>query len=91
MPRKAKDSGTKSPKSKRLAPEKMARAAQMFYKEVGPKVVTASKIKQFYASMGLRVDSQLVEALAKDFTKTMLGAAKRCVGNKRGTVRPMDL
>ena len=78
-------------KSNTMTPEKMSKAAGAFWDEVGAKVVTASKVKQFYSGLGLRVDGQLAEALAKHLTKEMLAAALRCVGNQRATVRPVDL
>jgi len=78
-------------KSKTMTPENMTKAATAFWNEVGAKVITASKVKQFYSSMGLRVDGTLAEELAKKVTKDMLSAALRCVGNQRATVRPVDL
>lgn len=80
-------------KSKTMTPEKMTKAAKKFWDDttLGPKVVTASKVKLFFSSMGLRVDGQLSEAIAKKLVKDMLAAANRCAGNQRATVRPVDL
>jgi polyhydroxyalkanoate synthesis regulator phasin len=77
--------------SKTLTPEKMSRAAESYWKEVGPKIVAASKVKQLFKQLGLRTDGTLTEEIAKKLVKDLLGSAMRCVGNKRTTVRPIDL
>jgi len=79
-------------KSKKvLTEQQMRKATGEFFKTYGPKVITASRVKEYYGSLGLRVDSTLAESLARKYTEMMLNAALRCVGNKRGTVRPVDL
>lgn len=78
--------------TKKVMDEKnMRKATGAFFAEHGTKVITASKVKAYYKELGLRVDSTLAEALAKKFTQMMLDGALRCVGNKRGTVRPIDV
>lgn len=76
---------------KELTEAQMRKATGEFFNQYKTKVVTASKVKEYFSSLGLRVDSTLAENLAKKYTEMMLNAALRCVGNKRGTVRPVDL
>lgn len=78
-------------KNTEKSPDQMRKATGDFFALHKTKVITASKVKEYYGSIGLRVDGTLAEALAKKFTQVMLDAALRCVGNKRGTVRPVDL
>lgn len=72
-------------------PDQMRKAAAAFFGTNGKTLITASKAKQFFAEMGCRVDGTLAEALAKKYAQMMLDAAIRCAGNKRTTVRPVDL
>ena len=78
-------------KKKQKTPDQMRKAAAKFFATDGKKLITASKAKQFFAAMGCRVDGALGEALAKKYAQLMLDAALRCTGNKRTTVRPIDL
>ena len=82
---------TKKKAKKVLTEQQMRKTTGAFFGEYKTKVITASKVKEYYGSLGLRVDSNLAEALARKYTQMMLDAALRCVGNKRGTVRPVDL
>jgi hypothetical protein len=78
-------------KRKVLDEMQMRKATGNFFEEHGKKVITASKVKEYFSSIGLRVDGTLADSLAKKFTQMMLDSALRCVGNKRTTVRPVDL
>lgn len=71
--------------------KKMQKAHMQFREEVGVKVVTASKIKEYFKAVGRRSDSKTAEAVADMVYKAMWKAVTRCDDNNRGTVRPSDI
>lgn len=72
-------------------PANMSKFAQKFYGDVGAKLVTASKVKELIKGMGLRMDGDLPDELAKEVVKLIVRAATRTVDNKRTTIKPCDL
>jgi histone H3/H4 len=60
-------------------------------KKGGALVVVASRVKEVVKAKGLRSDGALAEAVNEKVICLIEAAAKRCQGNKRGTVRPYDL
>jgi len=50
-----------------------------------------SKVKAYIKSQGMKCSGDLIEALSNQMHQTLDGAITRCQGNKRSTVRPVDL
>jgi len=50
-----------------------------------------SKVKGYIKSSGMKCAGDLVEALSDQLHATLDAAMARCAGNKRSTVRPVDL
>lgn len=73
------------------SPAAMSKFAQKFYGDVGAKIITASKVKELIKGMGLRMDGDLPDELAKEVVKMIVRAGARTVDNKRTTVKPCDL
>jgi len=69
----------------------MKKAHVEFRKEVGAKVLTASKLKEYFKALGLRSDSELAEGIADHLYKVMWKACSRAMSNKRTTVRSDDV
>jgi len=54
-------------------------------------LVVASKIKAYLKAAGVRVSGEIVEAADRHMRLTLKKAVKRARGNKRSTVRSVDL
>ncbi len=75
-------------------PKKMRTAAMKFFDDKdngGVKIITVSKLKALISGMGLRMDGELPEELAKKLVQDLYKSALRAVDNKRSTIRPSDL
>jgi histone H3/H4 len=55
-----------------------------------PNFVVAAVVKRYIQEQGVRVSGDFVEALNKNVHRSLKWALKRCKGNKRSTVRPID-
>jgi len=66
-------------------------AHQKAVKEMGVKILTASKIKEYFKYHDVRIDPKLTSALAHEVYGMMLKAVKRVQENARKTARPHDL
>lgn len=62
-----------------------------FREEVGPGLVKASKVKEYFKALGRRSESELVDELSDILYKTMWKAVTRCDGNNRNTVKSVDV
>jgi hypothetical protein len=54
-------------------------------------LVVGSKIKGYIKSKKFKCSGELLDALSDNIRRQLDGAMKRCEGNKRSTVRPVDL
>jgi hypothetical protein len=54
-------------------------------------LVVGSKVKAYIKANGYKCSGDLVEALSNTVHEALDGAMSRCDGNKRATVRPVDL
>ncbi len=70
---------------------KMKKAHVQFRKVVGAKLLTASKVKEYFKALGLRSDSALAEGIADSLYKAMWKGCTRAMSNKRTTVRSDDI
>jgi glutamate dehydrogenase/leucine dehydrogenase len=77
--------------STKTTPQKMQKAAAKFHADAGAKTITASKVKELIKSMGLRMDGDLPEELAKKVVQIIVLAGNRTLENKRTTIKPCDL
>jgi hypothetical protein len=50
-----------------------------------------SKVKAYIKANGMKCSGELIGALSDQIHATLDGAMARCQGNKRSTVRPVDL
>jgi len=75
----------------KTTPAKMQKVAAKFYSEVGAKITTASKIKELIKGMGLRMDGELPDYVAKEVIRLIVRAGERTLENKRTTIKPCDL
>jgi hypothetical protein len=50
-----------------------------------------SKVKAYIKANGLKCAGDLVEAISNQIHESLDSAMARCAGNKRSTVRPVDL
>jgi hypothetical protein len=62
-----------------------------FVSEVGTRIITASKIKEYFKEIGIRTSSEMTEFVASEVYKLMKKSAVRALQNGRKTVRPWDL
>jgi hypothetical protein len=53
--------------------------------------VVGSKVKAYIKANGYKCSGDLIEALSNTVHTALDGAMSRCDGNKRATVRPIDL
>jgi len=74
----------KKTKKKARKPARRARAAR-------ETLCVGSKVKAYIKSQGMKCSGDLIEALSNQMHETLDGAINRCQGNKRSTVRPVDL
>ncbi|MHC4547982.1 MAG: hypothetical protein ACYTEZ_04325 [Planctomycetota bacterium] len=54
-------------------------------------LVVGSKVKAYIKTKGYKCSGDLIEALSNTVHTALDGAMSRCDGNKRATVRPVDL
>ena len=54
-------------------------------------LVVGSKVKNYIKSNGMKCSGELVEALSNTVHVALDAAIGRCNGNRRSTVRPVDL
>jgi hypothetical protein len=54
-------------------------------------LVVGSKVKAYIKASGYKCSGDLIEALSNTVHAELDGAMSRCDGNKRATVRPVDL
>lgn len=54
-------------------------------------LVVGSKVKGYIKSKKFKCSGELLDALSETIRKSLDNAMKRCEGNKRSTVRPVDL
>jgi hypothetical protein len=54
-------------------------------------LVVGSKVKGYIKTKKFKCSGELVDALSETVRRALDGAMKRCEGNKRSTVRPVDL
>jgi len=71
--------------------KKMQKAHIEFREEVGEKILTRSKIKEYFKQVGRRCDAKTPEAVADAVYKMLWKSITRCDDNNRGTVRPSDI
>ena len=50
-----------------------------------------SKVKAYIQATGMKCSGDLIEALSNSIHDSLDSAIARCQGNKRSTVRPVDL
>jgi len=50
-----------------------------------------SKVKAYIKANGMKCSGELIQALSDTIHTTLDGAISRCQGNRRSTVRPVDL
>ena len=72
-------------KTKKKAKKKTARKSSREMLCVG------SKVKAYIKANGMKCSGELMEALSNAVHEQLDGAISRCQGNKRSTVRPVDL
>ena len=71
-------------KKKKKAPARKKAAAR----EV---LCVGSKVKNYIRANGMKCSGDLIEALSGSIHSTLDAAITRCQGNKRSTIRPVDL
>ena len=75
--------GAKRKKKKKKAAKKKRAARET--------LVVSSKVKAYIKANGFKCSGELIEALSNSVHSALDGAMGRCDGNKRSTVRPVDL
>jgi hypothetical protein len=75
-------------RKKKVAKKKPARRAKKATRET---LVVGSKVKNYIKGQGKKCSGDLIEALSNELHTALDAAIKRCEGNKRSTVRPVDL
>jgi hypothetical protein len=70
-----------------------ARKKKKATKKKAPREVlcVGSKVKAYIKAKGFKCSGELVAALSDELHSTLDAAMSRCEGNKRSTVRPVDL
>lgn len=59
--------------------------------EIGLRIMTASKVKQYFSEQGVRMDAKVMKSVAGEVFEMLYKAVERCHANNRKTVRPSDL
>lgn len=54
-------------------------------------LVVGSKVKSYIKEKGCHTSKELLEGLSEEVAKMLDGAVGRCQGNKRSTVKKVDL
>ena len=75
-------------KTKKKAKKTARRPARKASREV---LCVGSKVKAYIKANGMKCSGDLIEALSNQMHETLDTAIGRCQGNKRSTVRPVDL
>jgi hypothetical protein len=74
--------------TKKKAKKTARRPARKAAREV---LCVGSKVKAYIKANGMKCSGDLIEALSNEVHTTLDSAITRCQGNKRSTVRPVDL
>ena len=88
MPKKKKNGSRKKATSGLKA---MNQARKEFAGEAGPKIITASKVKDLVKYMGMRCEKDFTDHVAREVYMLIWKAAKRTYSNDRKTIRGTDL
>jgi len=75
-------------RKKKVAKKKTARKGKAAARET---LCVGSKVKGYIKAKGMKCSGELVEALSGKIHDMLDSAMSRCEGNKRSTVRPVDL
>lgn len=76
-------------RKKKVAKKKPARRAAK--KAPRETLVVGSKVKNYIKSQGMKCSGDLIASLSEQLHTVLDGAIVRCQGNKRSTVRPVDI
>jgi hypothetical protein len=74
-----------------LTRKEIVRRHKAFVGEVGVRIITASKIKEYFKEMGIRISGDMNDYVASEVYKLMKKSVVRALQNGRKTVRPWDL
>ena len=74
-----------------MAARRKKKAAARKKKASREVLVVGSKVKAYIKANGMKCSGELVEALSNAVHGALDSAIERCAGNKRSTVRPVDL
>ena len=75
-------------KTKKKAKKTARRPARKPARET---LCVGSKVKAYIKANGMKCSGDLIEALSNSIHESLDSAIARCQGNKRSTVRPVDL
>ena len=92
-PKKRKRKSHKKEKEEMILASKkqISSRHKKFKKEVGVKIVTASKVKTYFKTIGIRASTDMVDETANALYDVLKKACLRAVKNGRKTVRSWDL
>ena len=71
--------------------KKKAKKAPARRKAARETLCVGSKVKAYIKANGMKCSGDLIEALSNSIHDALDSAITRCQGNKRSTVRPVDL
>lgn len=74
-----------------ISPKELKQAHLAFKKEVGSRILTASRIKEYFKGLDVRSNSEFIDAVANEVYAMLKKCAMRALRNGRKTVRPWDL
>lgn len=74
-----------------MAAKRKKKSAAKKRKAARETLVVGSKVKAYIKANGYKCSGDLIEALSNTVHGALDGAMSRCEGNKRATVRPVDL
>ena len=74
--------------AKKKSKKKAKRPARKPARDV---LCVGSKVKAYIKANGMKCSGDLIESLSNEMHATLDTAITRCQGNKRSTVRPVDL
>ena len=77
--------------ARKKAKKKAKKTARRPARAARETLCVGSKVKAYIKSQGMKCSGDLIEALSNQMHQTLDGAITRCQGNKRSTVRPVDL
>jgi hypothetical protein len=77
--------------SNKLDMKKARKAHEEAMQEIQGSILTQSKIKEYYKSIGVRVSGDFGSFLARRVFEEMFRAVRRMNDNNRTTVQPRDL